>query len=362
MSDFSVNREARRLWQWGRAAGVALLALAVLGTSVGIKALAAPGPEAEKKAEPKKDDQKKDEPKKDEPKPDEPKKEPAVEQPAFPNFPQFPPGADPEAMRKMQQAYAKKMMEHMQKLRADALRGVASFPFSSGEETRLGVQAEKPSAALAEQLDLPKGQGVVVEQVVADSAAAKAGLKANDILLEMDGKPVPSESADFQKQLAGIKADTPIDVLVLRKGKRETLKGLSLPEAKAEPAFPGINIQVPNIQFPAIQAVPLAPPLPNFPGGPAFAPGVAGGNVVMTTNFRTDDRFTTRHQEGSLVITVTGTVADGKSKVGEIHVQDGATANKYESLDKVPDQYRDKVKNLIEMSEKGNAKIEIKNP
>jgi membrane-associated protease RseP (regulator of RpoE activity) len=360
MSDFSIVRGTRRL------AAVTLLALAVLGTSIALKAVAAPGPEVEKKAEPKKDEPKKDEPKKDEPKPDEPKK-PAVEQPAFPNFPPaFPPGGDPETMRKMQ-ANMKKMMEQMQRMRAGGAPGVAFGPFGFGEETRLGVQAEKPSAALAEQLDLPKGQGLVVEQVLADSAAAKAGLKANDILLELDGKPVSSEIGDFQKQLEGIKADKPVDVVVLRKGKKETLKGLSLPEAKPNAPFGGVNFQVPNIQIPNAQilpAFPAPPAVPAVPAFPNFVPGVGGANanVVMTTTFRTDDRFTTRHQEGSLVITVTGTVADGKSKVGEIHVQDGTTTNKYEGLDKVPDQYRDKVKNLIEMSEKGNAKIEIKNP
>jgi membrane-associated protease RseP (regulator of RpoE activity) len=327
----------------------------MLATSLGVKAVAAPGPEVEKKPEPKKD-----EPKKDTPKPDDPKKEPGLEQPGFPNAAPLPPGFDPELMKKMQEAN-RRMMEQMQKMRAGALPGFAFNPFGTNEEARLGVQAGKPSPALVEQLDLPKGQGLVVEHVTADSAAAKAGVKANDILVEVDGKSVPSEVADFQKQLEGIKADTPVDVVVLRKGKRETLKGLSLPEAKANnnAAFPNFNIQVPNVQLPALPPPPLLPNQPAFPG--AF-PGVGGGNVVMTTNFRTDDRFTTRHQEGSLVITVTGTVADGKSKVGEIHVQDGATTNKYESLDKVPDQYRDKVKNLIEMTEKGNVKIEIKNP
>src|SRR5262249_33847283 len=114
MSNISVNREARHLWLWGRVAAVALLAVAVLVTCIGLKAVAAPAPEVEKKPEPKKD-----EPKKEEPKPDEPKKEPAVEQPAFPNFPgAIPPGFDPEAMRKLQQTYAKKMMENMQRMRA----------------------------------------------------------------------------------------------------------------------------------------------------------------------------------------------------------------------------------------------------
>src|SRR5207244_13124744 len=55
-------------------------------------------------------------------------------------------------------------------------------------DMRLGIHVDKPSATLTDQLDLPKGQGLVIAQVVTDSAAAKAGLKANDILLEVDGK------------------------------------------------------------------------------------------------------------------------------------------------------------------------------
>ncbi len=78
--------------------------------------------------------------------------------------------------------------------------------------------------------------------------------------------------------------------------------------------------------------------------------------------FRTPERFTLRHQEGNLIITLTGKVADGKAKVNEINVQDGLQTFKYESLDKVPQQYHDKAKNLIEMSEKGSARIEIKTP
>jgi hypothetical protein len=88
--------------------------------------------------------------------------------------------------------------------------------------------------------------------------------------------------------------------------------------------------------------------------------GLGGAGGVMTTVFRTDDRFTARHQEGNLVISVTGTVAGGKAATKTIIVQDGAKSEKYESADKVPEQYRDKVKNLVEMSEKGAAKVEIK--
>jgi hypothetical protein len=56
---------------------------------------------------------------------------------------------------------------------------------------------------------------------------------------------------------------------------------------------------------------------------------------------------------------VTGTVADGKAKVNKIQVQDGGVAHSYESTDKVPEEYRDKVKSLVQMTQKSNIKIEI---
>ena len=83
---------------------------------------------------------------------------------------------------------------------------------------------------------------MVVQDVMAESAAAKAGMKPHDILLEFNGQVVPSKIEEFLKQLDAIKANTPVDAVVLRKGKKETLKGISLPEApKVEPLLPRIG-------------------------------------------------------------------------------------------------------------------------
>ena len=188
-----------------------------------------------------------------------------------------------------------------------------------------------------------------------DSAAAKAGLKAHDILLELNGKPVTNEVRDFVKMLDDIKANTAVDAVVLRKGKKQTIKGLSMPEAKPAP-FPGG-------QFPRFNIPPIPPPAGgldghgNFGPPPGLVPGLqnlAGGKGVITTTMnRKDDQFTGAHHEGTVQITVTGKVTDGKAKVGEIKIQDGAESNTYESVDKVPEKYRDKVKSLITISEKG---------
>jgi beta-lactamase regulating signal transducer with metallopeptidase domain len=273
--------------------------------------------------------------------------------------------------------------------------------FAQNRRGRLGARVEKPSAVLSDQLNLSQGQGVVINEVVPDSAAAKAGLKASDILLEIDGKAVSNDPQEFARIVDGIKADTPVDAVVLRKGKKETIKGLSLPEA-ARPRFragggfgglpevpgqpgqppaggvPGAPGRPAAPAGPGAPALPGAPAVPNAPALPRGAPGLpragalaptfpgaaagGAGHFVMTSVMRTNDRFTTRHQEGNLIITLTGTVTGGKAKLSEIHVQDGTETGTYKSVDKVPERYRDKVKNLVEMSEKGEVKVESRSP
>jgi hypothetical protein len=287
----------------------------------------------------------------------------------------------------------KQMMDARNRAGAWGAPGMAFNPFGRSDRSRLGAIVESPSATLVEQLDLPKKQGLVIEDVQADSAAGKAGLKPHDILLELNGKAVSSDVSEFIRMLDDIKADKAVDAVVLRKGKRETIKGLTLPEAKKDNVggffpggFPPGGVGgagfaggggfggvggggfVPPGGFPGGGGgIGLPGGFPGMPGMPGGAGGIGiggmggfGGKGVMTTTFRANDRFTTRHQEGSLVITVTGKVADGKATTSEILVQDGNESHKYESVDKVPERYRDKVKNLVDMTEKSNIKIEIK--
>jgi beta-lactamase regulating signal transducer with metallopeptidase domain len=233
-----------------------------------------------------------------------------------------------------------------------AARRQAAARFNRPGEARLGVRVSAPSAALADQLDLPKGQGLVVEEVLPGSAAAKAGLKVNDVLLELDGKPVPSDHTGLVKLLAVIKPDAPVNVVVLRKGKKEGIKGLTL----AGPATGETSPHVIRWQF---QEIPKGPVgfWKKFPD-----PMVRGANAIRTTVVRTDEKFTTQYQEGTLTITVTGSLAGGKPTVTSVEVQDGGAGARYESLDKVPDKYQARVKQLIGISAKGQIDLDRKTP
>ncbi len=79
------------------------------------------------------------------------------------------------------------------------------------DHARLGVTLQDLSAPLAESFGLKVPDGALVSSVAPDSAAAKAGLKAGDVITAYDGKPV---------QTAG---DLSSRVGVAQPGERATL-------------------------------------------------------------------------------------------------------------------------------------------
>jgi membrane-associated protease RseP (regulator of RpoE activity) len=67
--------------------------------------------------------------------------------------------------------------------------GGAHAEHSAGKEVAwLGLSAEEASDALASQLGLQPGEGLLVTYVATNSPAAKASLQKNDLLVEMDGQ------------------------------------------------------------------------------------------------------------------------------------------------------------------------------
>lgn len=60
--------------------------------------------------------------------------------------------------------------------------------------SRLGVSVESLTEQLGNYFGVKEGQGVLVTEVQTDSAAAKAGLKAGDIIIEIDNEKIKSTS------------------------------------------------------------------------------------------------------------------------------------------------------------------------
>ena len=128
----------------------------------------------------------------------------------------------------------------------------------SSSLNRLGGKLTRPSDTLIDQLGLPKDQGLLLQEILPDSAAAKAGLKNNDILLELAGKKVPNEPAEFAKVVNAVKNGEAVDAVVLRKGKRQIVQGLKLPAVQSLPTLPPLPEQL--------------EPAPGPNGGPSIYP------------------------------------------------------------------------------------------
>jgi len=218
----------------------------------------------------------------------------------------------------------------------------------AGGGVRLGVRVERPTDALASQLDLPVGQGLVCVDVPAESVAGKAGIKPHDILMELAGKPVSSNFPDFQKALAEVKANAAIDIVVLRKGKKETIKGVKLPEAKAAaefPAFPGIEAPFPLLpQVPPI-AIPGGPVVGPRAGNPAATVVTGPGETVRVE--QVNDAFTVFYVKNGVKVTIAGSKEGGVAKPESIEVDDNGKTTRAESIDKLPKELQELAKTAM---------------
>ena len=86
----------------------------------------------------------------------------------------------------------------------------------------LGVETHEVTAGKAKELKLSAERGVVLGKIVPDSPAAKAGLKENDVVTEINGQRVEG-AAQFRRMIHEIPAGRSIQITVWRDGRTQTL-------------------------------------------------------------------------------------------------------------------------------------------
>lgn len=92
---------------------------------------------------------------------------------------------------------------------------IAVLMFTGGDDEKgyLGVQLKK------EADDGP----IVIQAVVDDSPAAKAGLKEDDVIFKLNGDEV-TDLGDFVKKIGAAKPGDEIKLVVKREGKEKEVK------------------------------------------------------------------------------------------------------------------------------------------
>lgn len=137
------------------------------------------------------------------------------------------------------------------------------FPF--GNHRRIGISTTQLTKQLAEYFGIGDSQGVLVTSVMDDSPAAKAGLKAGDVITAIDGDKV--EDAGDLAQGINKKKDGDVRLTVIRNKNQRTIT-VTPKEESGSPAgtpqgvrtiviprvelgsTPEMNIRVPRIDLP----------------------------------------------------------------------------------------------------------------
>lgn len=298
---------------------------------------------------------------------------------AFPN-PRIQP--DAELMQKVQElmlkaallrpddpAGAEKLLKEARELMGKAPGGLLLPPPifdvrpvpAAGRGSRLGIRVEDLTAAAAERLNVPGRRGVLAAEIVPGSPAEKAGLKANDVILEFDGKAV-SDPTEFVRTVQTRKPGEKINLVYARDGKKVEAKGIVLADldnrrggidlipGALDPRILPVPVPVPGVELvplPLPNAIPpldpaaLPPPI-KFPAN--LAPGKSRSVNVRIQN----DAVTIDADEDGVKFVITGTVAGGKVEVSKISVTKDKKTVDAESIEKLPAEFRDSAKSIMD--------------
>jgi serine protease Do len=86
----------------------------------------------------------------------------------------------------------------------------------------LGVETHEVTADRAKELKLSSERGVVLGKIIPDSPAAKAGLKENDVVTEINGQRVEG-AAQFRRMIHEVPAGRSIQLTVWRDGRSQSI-------------------------------------------------------------------------------------------------------------------------------------------
>ncbi|MCE7616309.1 DegQ family serine endoprotease [Vibrio fluvialis] len=129
---------------------------------------------------------------------------------------------------------------------SNMMKNLADQILEFGEVKRgmLGVQGGEITSELADALGYDSSKGAFVSQVLPDSAADKAGLKAGDIIVSINGKKIET-FAELRAKVATLGAGKTVKLGVIRDGKEKTydvtLGEQSNNKTKADKLYQGLT-------------------------------------------------------------------------------------------------------------------------
>lgn len=154
--------------------------------------------------------------------------------------------------------------------------GKDGMVFAFGNHRRIGVSTMQLTKQLADYFGIADGKGVLVTSVADDSPAAKAGLKAGDVITAIDGEKV--EGAGDLARGINKKKDGDVTLTVIRNKNQRTItltpKEAPLPQPGAVVGQGGRRIVIPRVELGEIPEMNIQIPRIELPTTPEI-------NVVL---------------------------------------------------------------------------------
>jgi serine protease Do len=124
--------------------------------------------------------------------------------------------------------------------------------FAFGNSRRIGVSTMQLTKQLADYFGITNGKGVLVTSVTDDGPAAKAGVRAGDVITAIDGEEVDS-SGDISRVINS-KKEGDVSLTIIRNKSQQTIRvtpreGGGFSGRLGQPQI-GRQIVIPRIEFP----------------------------------------------------------------------------------------------------------------
>jgi serine protease Do len=148
--------------------------------------------------------------------------------------------------------------------------------FVLGNSRRIGVSTIQLTKQLADYFGIADGKGVLVTSVTEDGPAAKAGIKAGDVITTVDGEAIDSPG-DISRVI-NRKKDGDVSLTVIRNKAPQTFRvtpreggfsgTMSRPQVGRRiviprieiPTLPEVNISMPQIVIPTVPSIDIKMP------------------------------------------------------------------------------------------------------
>ncbi len=148
--------------------------------------------------------------------------------------------------------------------------GDRDFVYAFGNNRRIGISTTPLTKQLADYFGIVAGTGVLVTAVTDDSPAAKAGIKAGDVITAVDGEKIEG-SGDLSRAL-NKKKEGDVSLTVVRNKNQQTITVTPKEGASTifAPGPTGTRVMVPRIQIPAIPEINIRTPRIEIPVIPSI--------------------------------------------------------------------------------------------